>query len=659
MLDRALQTMSTLARSPPFLIPVMANLNPLAVDSDDVTSEASSCPGIDGMGSQGNDLAAPVLEPNSSLDEVQMGKSDEEDLGCEDVSIKEEDLNPHMFPVFRCADTVTECMMNRNAQVSNEDLIKFRINCETCDFSLEIDQLFTHGIETHEVFTCVCCLSYFKFAKELMVHLYREHRVPPQKFSSGLEFINSGGQDTTLCCVDCNKIFDMSDQTDKDSLQNHLCKKNAVMCDKCGKLQLASSLETHKTTCNGTCPINLDDSTTISTAQLRNRDNSCKSCGKRFSPSKIAAHVRACSQRLNPVSKLHQENGGGGLSDDRLLRSPPILSREFNKLPVLPSMRMRTKLMPELNPVNIVKRSNGWKGNMPVNRSDVEVTLVSDNKQQQIQRQTRFSLPVSHKLPPTSVHHNDGTGKKFASGRNNKRSAAAAYFKDNCDVSITIVSGNDDKKRSGSEVTNVNGEVESDNEESQDQVNREPEEVEEEEDEEDRLIIDETDHSSSRVEHPTEISVHAVALLPSPNWANRRYRTLDPSQDSGSDMYGGVERPKRTLRKVNHDDFMYENLSKRSYQRSHSISSTSPPNSKMTILQQGRQRNSLSVSTGARSNLDQNRKPRMNQSPGMFDNDNNYDQRASPGRKLQFKGRSLPAVSYSIRRSIGKLTHLN
>ena len=129
------------------------------------------------------------------------------------------------------------------------------------------------------------------------MHLTREHKVVSQKFSSGPEFLERGGGDTTLLCVECNKVFP------SDALVTYMkshvteCRKSTGICPKCGSIQALRSLGEHILQCQGSKNVNLIGSTTITTSQLRNRDNSCKYCGKKFSPSKIAAHMRACSVR--------------------------------------------------------------------------------------------------------------------------------------------------------------------------------------------------------------------------------------------------------------------------------------------------------------------------------------------------------------------------
>lgn len=88
----------------------------------------------------------------------------------------------------------------------------YEAQCTCCSFRSDYDSVFRHGLETHSIYICVCCSTHYNLAKELMVHLYREHRVPPQRYRSEFDFIRAGGSETVLCCVECSSIFEVGSQ---------------------------------------------------------------------------------------------------------------------------------------------------------------------------------------------------------------------------------------------------------------------------------------------------------------------------------------------------------------------------------------------------------------------------------------------------------------
>ncbi len=92
----------------------------------------------------------------------------------------------------------------------------YEAQCTCCSFISDYDTVFRHGVEEHQIYICVCCSTHYTMAKELMVHLYREHRVPPQRFNNEPDFLRAGGQETVLCCIDCSSIFELGSQLGQD-----------------------------------------------------------------------------------------------------------------------------------------------------------------------------------------------------------------------------------------------------------------------------------------------------------------------------------------------------------------------------------------------------------------------------------------------------------
>jgi len=251
------------------------------------------------------------------------------------------------FPEIKYVPPLTsQTLLKSSEMLSDEKLNEYMIQCVTCDDQqFRLFELFNHALEVHSVYTCVMCLSQFKFSRELMVHLHRAHSIKSEVFESPHQFLAAGGTRTYLSCGDCGMLFNLMSSTDTNSFISHHC---------------------------------------VGTKDSRSADASvssegCTSCGKQFSPSdspnKILTHNKSCA--CNNLSENDKGERG----------TPPALRKEGTVSPAARMKRRKLAAMPELNPMVMLspKKTNGWMENdheqedktQNSSRPDVEVTVVS------------------------------------------------------------------------------------------------------------------------------------------------------------------------------------------------------------------------------------------------------------------------------------------
>jgi hypothetical protein len=564
---------------------------------------------------------APASEEPESLDSLELKRpeygSDNEHDENTDKSTRLEDLSTTDDPSEVGDDTNEKCLTFKydsphtssvisktGGQLTTQQLRDFKALCVSCgDLNLRLFELFEHAKEAHLVYVCVLCFSHFKFAKELMVHLFRDHKIPGQQFVTAVEFLKSRGHNALLCCVECSITFDMTKLEDVNTFEAHLCKNNNIRCQKCGKLEIAGLISSHEKVCmgKGTGDLNLDEAVGISTAQLRNRDNSCKFCGKRYAPSKIDAHIRSCSNRiasyhaqgLDGTSANHPRENGDANHGFRSQTEPPNLRRE-RKVPAV--FIQRNKLMPELNLPTV--KSNGWKGDSV----NLEVTLVNNSPSRLNQRPSPTKL-LSHirslessQVASQANASRTSPAKTHAVNINNRKRAFASTttdssyspYNDSSDVSVTVVPVIESKQESSDKPSLPNGQLhEGDMDTTELKVS--------------------SSETGPKDNHSDKINSSINNLPPPPqnlpmpargqNSRRRGSNAVSASQrvvQQTFELLPNIGRPRRLPRKLTSDDFMYDSISKRSYQRAQSMTGSFTERSASVQPASRRPRNSIS-----------------------------------------------------------------
>jgi len=249
------------------------------------------------------------------------------------------------------ADTVVEKKKRVPLPVrpaSPIELSNFKFQCWKCptdvtaEFSLS--EFFLHQYSAHQVISCIYCDEDFQYAREVMVHLHREHRLNNQKFESDDEFLRRGGGRTTVICVDCNRLLQMSVDTDLNILTNHECRKPPT-CEDCGLVLDNITPEHHSQICSQ----GKEQQSLVTKPKLLEVDE-CKFC-KRKLQHKING------QCVCPVcDRIGLHNLSVKLPVPALKVSLPISQLQLPPIPQLTltsSTRKTTKAIPPLLPVNL------------------------------------------------------------------------------------------------------------------------------------------------------------------------------------------------------------------------------------------------------------------------------------------------------------------
>lgn len=222
--------------------------------------------------------------------------------------------------------------------VAPNELIDMKFPCSKCTTSTEysLSEFILHQYSAHEVISCIYCDEEFQFAREVMVHLHREHRLNNQKFESDEEFLRRGGGRTTVICVECNRLLLMSSDNGQNILSNHECRKPPI-CQDCGLILENMTLEQHAPVCSHERKA---DSFGSSSVELE----FCKFCKRKLQHKVEGQYACASCERI-------------GVHNLTVKLPVPLLKTgiHMNQLPPIPqltlsSTRKTTKAIPPLLP---------------------------------------------------------------------------------------------------------------------------------------------------------------------------------------------------------------------------------------------------------------------------------------------------------------------
>lgn len=243
---------------------------------------------------------------------------------------------------------------------SDLDLMSLEMQCLSCVIKAPMTSMYCHAVDAHNFSLCIYCLATFQHARQLEVHLLREHRIQPSDFS---EFYESDAisktSDVEFFCFECNKSVTLSGskKDDEVTVKDHNCKGDEVLCIKCARQFSLKEMVSHIANCQGKVkkkvnPITHlpmfiikqepeDDAGSVSSSsdnspqkrspqkpsaapppqtkiatiatvvepvgRLRNRDNKCKNCFEIVPPSKTAQHALECGgRRLSSSTSRNQ-----------------------------------------------------------------------------------------------------------------------------------------------------------------------------------------------------------------------------------------------------------------------------------------------------------------------------------------------------------------
>lgn len=215
------------------------------------------------------------------------------------------------------------------------DLHSLEMKCLACLISGPIHVIYGHAADTHGVSLCIYCLSTFQQARQLQIHLVREHQSNLTVCCNVAALYRVYGSMVSLFCVECNANVDLTGSVEKDdvTIQNHKCLTDDVLCIRCARTFTLRDMASHVTTCEGPAlkkgkllqqirikeePIDIVDIVSsnensptkmlaaiptpsppkpVESLRLRNRDNRCKVCSQIVTPSKTAQHALECGGR--------------------------------------------------------------------------------------------------------------------------------------------------------------------------------------------------------------------------------------------------------------------------------------------------------------------------------------------------------------------------